>query len=1228
MDNPIFLYYGRICERYFVGDLESTQLPSIFSNSIVNNQTSSEPDSRPEQLADYADANQMEKINRAITRLRLALKTESTEPGFRLAPTANKLDLFQKGLAQGSEAMLSENPFYELTVLIYQTNLKAVQNFFVERQKNLEINLPQPIKVSRSLGHLWGREGAMVPVDEKIKETLGKVLSVGKIFLGLLLFIGSTLTTAKGVNDLLQLDGFVSIFGDFFLGEKHEIIRLVLTLTVGTILSSIILDFKSRLFQGIAEAGKVFSGFVDAFKRFPRWMFLSLFFTMASIWTNYDGIVLLFSKTQDLSYQSEVIQQQVHQALGDPKAVDPDDPDSLADLQALLHKKILTSSRQFEQVVEDEMMGVASSGIAQKGPRYWAKYFIVHGGYKPGQADVVHALNGNRFNQQLDRMLQRSNLDLSRPLRDQLQSISTTYNSHHDRTRETVVSQMDDLAHEMTLQSYSLQELTALFQLEAYHVNSRVQAVVRLMSENKEAFGQAAQEINRLAQAHIDLLREVDKVGIPSNTEYTIDVQIEIPRVDAIDQLNQSKIPMAKRRSLIELKELLMERYGAAIGSSILFGILFIAVFMDLSDPIFYSTMVARWGRKDRHFLEENIKRFQSWEAEYIQNIRAFLTRPDIRATLPQLSCPKTSVLHWSYHQHLETLAPSVKDYSRLTIRERFRFWFLGLFSTTRIRYTEIYNARQSITRKILSEPRLHLSSLLNFLYGNIFHTFSIGYDHFDSVYQNSSQRMNRNALTYQEDLKDILSWIHKTSEVNGKKSGADSERLLRQAVLARMNANFRQLVLNRFAKSSLNLFHTIFLKPLSRSHFDFPLTRNSWMVDQAVRQINSQSLIADLAKYTDGITTLLKLEIPRIKKQTLTPLLRLFDKIPNQQALDRTMQITALHHDFLIFEGDLFCLFGMSQSRDVLIDESLYQSIRDNAGSKEVAAIYDNKNGSITTLEMKVGNLEKKLSLAQTIVSRLLHERSQIVSALTEARVDCLRPIELALIKLNHAALLEDALGLFNMRRNLASLDSFMIDLWGGGDADKGLIGERVDQVGGMNPVFTRITLEEENREDSLLTYAISIKEQMSVLKREMDSKMFLLSFLDQTIEKNKQLIDESFQFIATLFIEEARLISGREKGEPDALDQLGFIEDHLVYLRSIPLFLENSREAFFDIARLRGFIESGDVEPLRKLGNQVFKVHGFLKNSLAFLAGERERSRISVPLDVMQELVTGHVE
>ncbi|MBF0588997.1 MAG: hypothetical protein HQL53_07715, partial [Magnetococcales bacterium] len=542
-DNPIFIYYGDITDRSFAPHEEIDDPAFFFPQTVQGVMPSDGDDEGPKRLVEFADPAELKFVQKTVAKLREALRKEAMSGGTSMK---HKLEEFRTALSRGNEAMLDENPFYELSGTIYRLNLTAVKKAFAAHQKETLVDPPKPIKVSRSYRQIWFGEGSMNSFGQKMMETQWKLFSFGKMLLGLLLFVGSTLTTAKGVNDLLQHESLSHFLGGGFSGDENETARLLLAVFTGLVVSSVILDFKDRLFQGVAEAGQVFKGFWLAFKRNPRWIFISIFLTMISIWTNYDGIVLLFSQKEDLTIQWEAIEQRVERAVGDPKSLDADRPDSLLDLQAMLQARVSAAVKKFNQVPDDERFGAASSGVAKKGPRYWGKYYAISGGYKPGVTDVATTFKRrSRVVPQIDRMLRSAELDLTLPLKVKMDRVLTRYNDHLAETRKTVDAKMSALGEMMAFKNFTPEEVTRAFSLESYHINQYVQDIVADLEKNKEAFSVAATEINRMADGYIQLLQAVDKAGGASRNEYRIDVKIDIPPLDAIDQLKKGEIPMA-----------------------------------------------------------------------------------------------------------------------------------------------------------------------------------------------------------------------------------------------------------------------------------------------------------------------------------------------------------------------------------------------------------------------------------------------------------------------------------------------------------------------------------------------------------------------------------------------------------------------------------------------------------------------------------------------------------
>ncbi|MBF0584694.1 MAG: hypothetical protein HQL80_10755, partial [Magnetococcales bacterium] len=517
---------------------------------------------------------------------------------------------FQAAIQTGDETSLVGNPFYELTKLVFQQNLAGAKRLFEASHADLMASPPEPVPLLRSFREIWfdrqapaiqaaqARGGAgltappqkvrMMGLAKKLSDQIDTWMGLGKVIVAIILFFGSSFTTGQGINDLLQSQEASELFGGLFDGREAELLRYGLAVLVGLLLSSAILDYKDRIFSSIAEEGGVLRGIRTAILRYPRWMILATILTGFSIRTNYDGIVSLISKKADLAQQSEQIRTRVKRALGSQFFVNAVEPDDLHDVQGLLRNATNDSIEKFNQVPEDEVSGVASSGDPRKGPRYWGKYFIVNGGYEPGVRDVAHSTQSLTagFSGRIDDMLRESGLDLRTSAADKIKALRKRYDDHLQKTKAQVEEGLDRLHGLMEMRGYSLEEIKRVFALEHYQINDLVLSMANALEENKNEYERVALELNRLTDAYVAVLQQVDKSGAASRREYHIEGKLAIPDLDAIKELKNTQIPKAKHKSFAELKEFLAGEYGVALANSLLLAILFVSVCMDLLDPL------------------------------------------------------------------------------------------------------------------------------------------------------------------------------------------------------------------------------------------------------------------------------------------------------------------------------------------------------------------------------------------------------------------------------------------------------------------------------------------------------------------------------------------------------------------------------------------------------------------------------------------------------------------
>ncbi|MBF0162264.1 MAG: hypothetical protein HQL88_08240, partial [Magnetococcales bacterium] len=1204
-DNPLFIRYGSLVERCFApGVAPGTPLQLLPRPG----QGGREEWGGKKPLELYADPEEVAAAQKAVDKLRAALLeeaqgTESSRRGAR--SVTRQLHEFRTGLQRGKEAMLEENPFYGLAGLFYRISRTALQNAFVATQQTLSDNLPRPITVSRSYRHIWSSDRSVTSLRQKWLESLGKVGSLGKLLVGLLLFVGSTLTTAKGVADLVQLPEFIAWFGAGLSGSAHESARIAFSLGVGFALSSVILDYKSRLFLGTAEAGQILRGVYQAWRHHPRWVVIAAFLTMISIWTNYDGIVLLVTKTEDLAHQWRHIEQQVGNALGEAGQPNSDNPASLRDLHAALHKKVAAALLQLQKIPEDEMAGAASSGVASAGPRYWAKKFIIEGGYIPGKNDVAKVYKSTPLVGQIDLMLKRAPLDLQRSMADKMQQILARYDEAFRHSEAAAQSEMAALSRRMTLGEYSLEELVTLFKLEPYHVNAGVQIVVGHLEENKRAFAEAAQAINQLAEGHIALLREVDKIGTPANNTYTIDVQIGIPRLDALERLKQGSIPMAERRTLAELKEIMLGRYGVFLGGIFLFFILFLAVFMDLSDPILYTAMVARWGRRDRHFLDENIQRFTAWEEGYVRALHRFLVRSDVLALLPRLPTPKDHLFHDRYNVFLEQVEPRVKDPEHRDWWEKSRFWFLGLFKGSRIEYVEGYNARQVAVSRCGRDPKTYAPQLLNAIFPGLLEPVRIGVDHFDDLFTKIHTRMKQNEQAFEEAKRRYGPFpppAPPQPEADSALRGLWVKSGLAQVV--------------RMLRSGC---YWLFWKPVVPPNPTFPLTRINQIRALLLSQQQSRNHIEQLQAFIPSLRHFLRARLFVIQETLLQPMAATLARIPNGTLLAVSLRIPELQTEYAQMERGLVELLGLSQFQGIQISEQMVQTIVEQSGIEELAGIYLRRDMPELQLERRIEKWVFRLTRAYALTKDLVEGQDTLIFTLTRIRREYLSPIHAALAPLQNRSRIEAALGLSEIKEDLEIIERCLLELWDTG-SEPPLSGTEGSTTG-LGAIIDLIRRNStKNQAFSLIVYVQTLESRMAAIYKRLDTAIYQLSMVDRITTNALNLLDHALLLVQDIASkdEEFRAFSlPVRKNEQKKFD---FLEENRLFFRTVSLQVEALRARIHTLDMKDCLLGTAGMELARELEKQAIMLRYFLKNALDFLEDKRDSVGLTAALVEVQ--------
>ena len=779
MNNPLFKAYGQVVGQFFVQQRVGDKI-SIFPDAGDRpspNENEKAPlathdPNAPEHVSELINQNELKVTQNLVDHFRGVLAQEKSHAPVRRpsgsdskggvahqapANLIENLSRFREAVDSGDESGLQANPFYELTKLVFRHNIVGAKNLFDAMQLDLVANPPEKVKLLRSFREIWFSKGRLVHGEnpgilKKLGDQVDSWMGWGKVIVAVILYFGSSFTTGRGVNDLLQSPDVSLLAGGLFDGREAEFLRYSIALTIAVLLSSAILDFKDRLFRSIAEEGRVWRGIRYAILRNPCWMILAIFLTAVSIKTNYDGIVSIISKKADLTKQSEQIRSRVKRALGSTFFVNIVEPNDLYDLQGILHTSTMDSIEKFQRVPDDELSGVASSGDPRKGPRYWGKYFIVNGGYEPGVQDVVRAYQNIAFSVRIDDMLRASGLDFKTSLTDKIETLRRTYDDHLSLTTHRVDQYLQELNGLMEMRGYSLGEIKRVFALEHYQINDIVLSMAQLLEENKKEYERIAAELNALTDAYVAVLQEVDKSGAATRKAYHIEGKLAIPDIDAIKDLKNTKIPRATHKSFAELKEFLIEEYGPALANGLLFAILFISFCMDLLDPLIYSRWTAMIGRQDRRMFADLMEYLREWENDFVVGCHHFFYRRDVQQVFKGVSFPNRTGIRNAFYLLLESIEPLLKDPRDQSFFQRGSDWFKGLFRLTRTTDMRGYNQRAEAIGRLVDKKDIYFQKLIEYVFPGLKLEKGLGSDPFFIVMQKTEtgQAQHREIFTWE----------------------------------------------------------------------------------------------------------------------------------------------------------------------------------------------------------------------------------------------------------------------------------------------------------------------------------------------------------------------------------------------------------------------------------------------------------------------------------------------
>ena len=886
---------------------------------------------------------------------------------------------FRTSLQKNDETLLDANPFYELTKQVYQLGIDGVGNAFKTIHGGGQDTLPKPIPVSRTLREIWLSSISGKGLFDKLSETFGKWIAFCRTPLSLLLFAGSTYTTARGVNDLLQTGDIALFFGDVFDGRSGEGNRYFVCLASGLILSSAILDYKTRIFQSIVETGTVLKGIGDAFLRNPRWMLVATLLTFVSIKTNYDGIVSIISKKEDLAQQSFTITTRVRKALGSPFFMDPLNPDSLFDLQGSFQESTKEIKKVFLALPEDEVKGVASSGDARKGPRYWAKHFIIHGGYEVGVNDVTITYNNSSFARNVDGMMKNSGIDFNLSLAQKIDKLQGEYEAHLTATDESVRKSLDELNGLMRMEGYSPEEIKRVLALEHYQINDIVQGIVSSLEENKHAYKNTVDSLGVLTNSYLEILQIIDKSGTSGLSAYHIKAEVDVPEIEAIYQLREGKIPVAKHKSFAELRASLIQRYGVSLGGLLLAAILFFSISMDLGDPIIYSRMTARRGKKDRIFYQDRLAKLKLWEDALVRAAEQFFHRSDVRAVLIDPQAPGETVLRSALFKTLEMMNKELQDPEDKSSYHQFDHWFRGMFRFSRTNDVAGLNCRIATLALAMKKPDKFFPVWGSIIYPDFLIDKKFARTTFQQRYETTTALLNDRRVLFYQELRGAV----KSQNSRAADPDIAQSKLLLWADKKGIGSIVKVVQWWRLVKYWL--LSSTFIAPLP----GFSYTRKGWLRDFSENSLESEKIVESIYGFIPDLKKVVFETLPAIQEEYLEPVIDFLAANPGYESARDYLNSEILQSQFDKIEKEALDLWGVSFFASD--DPGGYLGLSSIIGQEELTnlqGIVERTGTDSVVFSKKVDELADSMKKAYEFVSNV-EEMNQLLADVRTLSVD-----------------------------------------------------------------------------------------------------------------------------------------------------------------------------------------------------------------------------------------------
>lgn len=976
------------------------------------------PVTDPNPLVQQIPPNELRRTKETVDYLRKVLKQEevlrakkTTNPTEAQASASFYLREFREALVAADESSLNNNPFYELTRLVFRHNLSGVKSGLKNSQSELLAQTPEPVSFFRGYQEIWFSQPSTF--FARMLETLGKGLMSGKVILVLIFTLLSILTTTVAVYDFLQSDPSVVAMGWSHGGGRGDMLTpLLLGFLVALLLVLPVLTFKYYIYRGMAESGRILAGICHAFAQWPRRMIFVLFLTIASIKSNYDGIIVVFFKTADLTQQVAQIQTRIRIVLGEKSSAEGEGS-SLQDQRVQLGSWGTEVASAFQKMVEN---GQGRKDPHDKSPRnssYWAKYFIVHGGYLPGMHDVVHRFGNRSSARRQDLFLSQSGFNLTDAIEQKSQRILTEYENHALRTHAFIRGALKKIGPLFTLQAnpspaeetaespwtylFSRMHpknllLSVSFRWQVQQGNQALRAVISALQANEKIYIQTVTDLSALITQTNALLTHVDPhVFSEREAGTTLEQQQALRTLTTLRpppfRLQQLDTPLVLPDTVTftQLKENLVQAFGQRSAVFLLGCILLLSAALDLVELLLFSAMTAWRGRKDRAQMDDRFQALQRWEAMFALEGKLFFGRTDVQQVFPSMTFPSESALRNALHLILETNNPKAKDRVDQTPAEKWHVWYTSLVRPVRMADMVAYNARAAAVHRFKKQPDNTLSQWVEYLFPGIKLNRGIGSKSFADLYQEVEAAIAASQKAFQTDLQEALMCGYDVTLNSQEKILAEHERFTPKGLAKGRAASVKA----RGIWSDFGLRHCFrFTKHWGHAPF---YSRRTWLKEVAEDNENFKMGVRALHDFMPTLKNILSETLPEIQKDILDPLMDILDRLPTRSSRASFMGVDSLWVKFKKLEKLTLEVLDISQLMGPETDEKLLSTLTDKEEVNQMSRIIQGGKNKKAFFFKKIqhltDDLRKTLQQAQAMEFELDKEIKKHMEAVRKAR-------------------------------------------------------------------------------------------------------------------------------------------------------------------------------------------------------------------------------------------------